>query len=339
MRKLFTIIAAILFSITVLAQSPQKMTYQAVIRNSSNVLITSTTVGMKISILQGSPTGTLVYVETLTPSTNANGLVTVEIGSGIGFDTIHWENGPYFIKTETDPTGGVIYSITGTSQLLSVPYALFSANGTPGPTGATGSQGIQGLTGATGSVGATGPQGPAGNDGATGPTGPAYTGSCGYSIGQNVPALGGYIFYLDPTGCHGLVCPTTDQSAAIQWYNGSYTNTTAFASAVGAGDGNTSMIVYNQAAGAYAAKLCYDLNTGGFTDWYLPSKYELNLIYMNIGQGNVLGLGNIGGCANDVYWSSTEYDSGSAWFQNFYYGFQNYVNKSATFYVRAVRAF
>lgn len=107
-------------------QSPQKMSYQAVIRNSSNQLITNSSVGMKISILQGSISGTVVYTETQMPSTNANGLVTIDIGSGAGFSAINWANGPYFIKTETDPSGGNNYNIIGTSQLLSVPYALHS---------------------------------------------------------------------------------------------------------------------------------------------------------------------------------------------------------------------
>ncbi len=114
----------------VLAQAPNKMSYQAVIRNSSNALITNQAVGMRISILQTSSSGTAVYVETQTPITNANGLASIEIGGGTlvsgNFATINWANGPYFIKTETDPSGGTNYSITGTSQLLSVPYALYS---------------------------------------------------------------------------------------------------------------------------------------------------------------------------------------------------------------------
>jgi len=102
------------------------MSYQAVVRDATDNLVTNTNIGMQISILKGSATGTVVYVETQTPTTNANGLITIEIGSGIGFDTINWANGQYFIKTETDPTGGTNYTITGTSQLLSVPYALHS---------------------------------------------------------------------------------------------------------------------------------------------------------------------------------------------------------------------
>ena len=102
------------------------MSYQAVIRNSSNQLVTSQIVGMKISILQGSATGTPVYTETQTPTTNANGLVSIEIGGETGFDAINWASGSYFMKTETDPDGGTNYTIAGTSQLLSVPFALHS---------------------------------------------------------------------------------------------------------------------------------------------------------------------------------------------------------------------
>jgi hypothetical protein len=106
------------------------LSYQAVIRNTSNALIVNQPVGMKISILQGSVNGTAAYIETQNPTTNTNGLVSIEIGGGTivsgVFANIDWSNGPYFIKTETDPNGGTSYSITGTSQLLSVPFALYS---------------------------------------------------------------------------------------------------------------------------------------------------------------------------------------------------------------------
>ena len=145
---------------TSLAQAPQKMSYQAVIRNTSGALVSSTSVGMKISILQG--TATVAYSETQTASTNANGLVSLKIGAGTvvsgTFSGINWGNGPYFIKTETDPVGGTNYTITGTCELMSVPYSLFSANG------ASGAQGIQGETGATG---AEGPAGAAGTNGSS----------------------------------------------------------------------------------------------------------------------------------------------------------------------------
>ncbi|MFW6226703.1 MAG: hypothetical protein ACOC31_01230 [Bacteroidota bacterium] len=131
MRKLFTILVpmaiGILLTASVFAQSPEKMSYQAVIRDASDNLIIDTQVGMQISILQGSASETAIYVETQEPTTNTNGLVSIEIGTGTtsdDFTTIDWANGPYFIKTETDPSGGTSYAITGISQLLSVPYTL-----------------------------------------------------------------------------------------------------------------------------------------------------------------------------------------------------------------------
>jgi hypothetical protein len=130
MKKLFTLAMIIAMTISVAAQSPQKMSYQAVVRNVGGVLQANQAVKMKISILQGSASGTPVYVETQTTTTNANGLVTIEIGGGTvvtgTFAGIDWSNGVYFIKTETDPTGGTNYTITGTSQILSVPYALYA---------------------------------------------------------------------------------------------------------------------------------------------------------------------------------------------------------------------
>jgi len=116
----------------VFSQSPQKMTYQAVIRDTNDQLAVSQNIGMKVSILLNSTSGTAVYVETHTANTNENGLLTLEIGGGTvvsgSFSLINWGNGSYYLKTETDLNGGTNYSITSTTQLLSVPYALFAAN-------------------------------------------------------------------------------------------------------------------------------------------------------------------------------------------------------------------
>jgi len=184
MKKL-SFLAASLVSTFAFSQSQDAMSYQAIIRNSSNELVKNQNVGMRFSILKGSATGTVVYSETQTQSTNSNGLVTVKIGAGTSvsgsYSTINWGSDTYFIKMETDPNGSANYTITGTSQLLSVPYALYaktSGSSLPGPagaTGATGAQGIagiQGVTGATGAQGVTGPTGSAGMNGVTGATGP-----------------------------------------------------------------------------------------------------------------------------------------------------------------------
>lgn len=514
MKRFFTVLAAVLLMASVFAQTPEKMSYQAVIRNSSDQLVTNQQVGIQISILQGSASGTEVYVETQTPTTNANGLVSIEIGAGTvqsgNFTTIGWANGSFFIKTETDPTGGANYTITGTSQILSVPYALHAKTAETATISGnetvfdswdkiheddvllTGEQYIRGRKIFQDSIWATGiglpysfgpdinyvgdkgayigfghvgfsedfigyknnkfyfKDSPGGGDetdpdiivggkmgiGIEEPTeklevdgnidihnhtiknlsnpvndqdaatkgyvdanstiteiDPVYTSSEAANItetditnlgnlsgsntgdqdgsetivtaGTNISVTGsgttaspyvvnatgattlaigesyggGIIFYLDASGQHGLIAATADQSTGIQWYNGSYTATTAFASSVGGGWGNTVMIAFNQGLGTYAANLCYGLNIGGNSDWYLPSKYELYLMYMNIGQGNLLGLGNVGGFVNSSYWSSTEFHSVYVWTLNYDNGFQAYYSKPNTFYVRAVRAF
>jgi hypothetical protein len=187
MKKIF-LTAITFFALTtgVWAQSPEAFKYQSVVRDASQIAIPNQAVGMRLTILQGSPIGTIVYQETFTPTTNAYGLVNLEIGTGtvVGagtFATINWANGPYFIETAFDATGGTTYLVMGTSQLLSVPYALYaktSGSSIPGPqgpiglTGATGPQGPQGVAGNDGLDGATGAQGPIGLTGATGPQGP-----------------------------------------------------------------------------------------------------------------------------------------------------------------------
>ncbi|WP_136667745.1 hypothetical protein [Flavobacterium sp. H122] len=114
------------------SQVPQKISYQSVVRNASNQLLQNNLVGVKISILQGNISGTSVYSETHLLSTNNNGLLSLEIGGGAVvsgvFNSINWANGPYFIKSEIDPAGGTNYTITGASQLLSVPYAQLAEN-------------------------------------------------------------------------------------------------------------------------------------------------------------------------------------------------------------------
>jgi hypothetical protein len=102
------------------------MSYQAVVRDADGELISEQTIGMEIRILQGSPDGNAVYSETLTPQTNAHGLVSIEIGNETDLASIDWASGPYYLETRTDPSGGTNYTISGTNQLLSVPYAFYA---------------------------------------------------------------------------------------------------------------------------------------------------------------------------------------------------------------------
>src|SRR3989339_2277409 len=151
----FLMLSGILF-----AQSPQAFRYQAIARNSAGAVIQNQQVGFKISLLLGTSNGTVVYSEEHTATSNQFGLVNLEIGNGsnpsASFSSVDWSTGPYFIKIEMDATGGNTLSEMGTTQLLSVPYALFAASGNTGPQGLQGEQGLAGQDGQQGSAGLDG---------------------------------------------------------------------------------------------------------------------------------------------------------------------------------------
>ena len=191
-KNILLTFSALAITLSSFGQAPEALKYQAVVRDAGGVILTNQAVGYQLTILQGSPSGTAVYSETFSPTANGYGLVNLEIGTGTttdDFTLIDWANGPFFMETAADVTGGTSYVVMGTSQLVSVPYALYaktSGSSTPGPqgpagndgidgadgaVGATGPQGIQGNDGAVGATGATGSQGPAGNDGTNGTTG------------------------------------------------------------------------------------------------------------------------------------------------------------------------
>jgi len=178
MKKIFVFVNAVLLTASLCAQAPQKMSYQAVIRGENNALVVDKTIGIKISILQGSETGSTVYSELHSTMTNSNGVAVLSIGSGKNisgdFAKIEWSKGSFFAKTETDLAGGTNYKLTSVSELMSVPYALYAANSQPGPKGdkgATGLAGKDGQPGPKGEKGETGLPGIAGKDGLPGITG------------------------------------------------------------------------------------------------------------------------------------------------------------------------
>src|SRR3989339_1562877 len=163
MKNLLSQLVFILFflnSILIQAQSPQSFRYQAVVRNASGTVLQTQNVSLKISLLQSSSTGAVVYSEEHAAMTNSFGLVNLEIGSGANqtgtIASIDWAQGPYYIKIEMDAIGGSIYTEMGTTQLLSVPYALFAASGNPGPQGLQGEQGLAGQNGQDGQDGQPG---------------------------------------------------------------------------------------------------------------------------------------------------------------------------------------
>ena len=308
MKKLFTILVAVFLTATLWAQSPEKISYQAVIRDASDNLVTSQAVGMQISILQGSVSGTAVYVETQSPTTNSNGLVSIEIGAGTvesgNFTTIDWANGPYFIKTETDPAGGTSYTITGTSQLLSVPYALHAKTAESITGGGSGSRYVGELFG------------------------------------------GGVVFWVDHTGQHGLIVSMVDLSTSQAWSN--VTSTLIGTTNDWDGANNTTAIIEQSGHTSSAAQLCAnytnaDYGTGTYSDWYLPSVAELNHIWNNFYEVQK-ALTNDGNpettpLERSRYWSSAETNADLAWGFSFTFGSTSNLSKNFPGYVRAVRAF
>ena len=295
-----TIICLVLLVCTLGMYAQQGINYKALIKDGAGAVVANETIDVRFTIIADTGS-TNVYEETHTgATTDANGIVILTIGDGTAnsgvFSDIAWGGDTHSLKVEIDTGAGLVD--LGTTQLLSVPYALHAK------------------------------------------TAESVTSTCGLAIGDT--HQGGIVFYLDASGCHGLIAAPSDQSTGIVWWNGSNVDTYAYGNGIGAGEGNSQGIRRWQGtcSSCYASELCQDLSLGGKSDWYLPSKYELNLMYENIGQGNALGLGNnIGNFVNEFYWSSTEFNNNFAWRQNFSNGTQNAPNKSSPGNVRAVRAF
>lgn len=301
----------LLISQFIFSQAPEEFTYQAVVRDASGNLLANTNVGVQLSILKTNSSGTAVFVETHSVTSNTNGLITLNIGTGT-FVTgslvgVNWGSDNYYLKSEIDINGGTNYTISGTSKLVSVPYALHAK--TSGKT---------------------------------------------YKIGDF--AQGGIVFWVDDSGKHGLVVSKFDVTSSVRWFSGSFGNTHAKGDGLYAGKFNTSIIIGAQAdfvingatsaddGDTYAARLVneFQATENGITygDWYLPSKYELNLLYLNRNAVNATATANSGevlGATN--YWSSNEISNTSASLVDLSTGNVNSALKNAHNSVRAIRSF
>ena len=196
--KLPLLALLLFFAASLMAQAPQQMNYQAVVRdNSGNIVAASTTVAIRFSIHDLTPTGSVVFTETQNTTTNAHGLVNLQIGSINSLGTVNWATGAKYLEVEAN-INNAGFATMGTSQLISVPYALYAGNNQAGP------QGPSGVAGATGAIGATGATG-AGIQGVTGATGP--TGS------QGDAGVAGATGAQGPTGAQGVAGVTGSQGA------------------------------------------------------------------------------------------------------------------------------
>ena len=320
-----------------LGQPSGGFTYQTFLRNSNGILLNQVPIAIRVTIQQGNIGGTSVYDELFLSATNSYGLVNLEIGSGTStrdFSMINWANGPYFLETAINFLSGTPWVVVSTSQILSVPYA-FHSNLADSIIGDISSQENDHLF--LSSIAATinssdtalwnnyidadtqldsidianlgftvgrtidtdtqldsidianlgfvpGPINIIDTDTQLDSIDIANLGfvsSKTYSIGMS-PELGGFVFRISSNGKHGLVCETQTQSNGSSWYG-------------------CDSLIKNPVYHSPDAKI--------FFDWRLPTKYELNEIYFHR-----IAIGNLGTYS---YWTSTEYDFGKAWKQNF----------------------
>ena len=156
---------------------------------------------------------------------------------------------------------------------------------------------------------------------------------------------GGIVFYLDGIG-GGLIAAPTEHSTKVDWGCHGTLISGSDGTAIGTGNQNTIDIESGCTTAGTAADICANLTLGGYSDWFLPSKDELNLMWTNLADSDGDGINNgitdpnnLGGFSYFYYWSSTQTDSSNAWFQDFHIFYQSFNEKYASYGVRAIRAF
>lgn len=341
MNKLLTVI--LLFSVVCSqAQAPQTFRYQAAIQSNSGEPLANQKLTFRINILRGAIERTRVYSEFQSVDTDEFGMVNLEIGTGnviagtmLGID---WSEDEHFLKVELDENGQANFKSLSEVQLLSVPYALYAARaGNVDDADADPNNELQNLS-LEGNVLSISQ----GNEVML----PAMTDSQTLSINGNQLSISGGNSVMLPdnvgnVGSGGIPNPDLPVPIAFRG-NLIYIHPTDNAEAVvfgallatGAtsdndGEANTAAITSSLGAGSYAAQICEDLEAFGFTDWYLPSRAELDAIYKQ----NYL-LADYG---LDGYWSSTETTLNKGWSINFLKGGASDETKNLTRRCRCIR--
>ncbi len=299
----------LLLTLVVNAQTPPNaFNYSAVASNAAGQPIATTTIGIQITILKTSPTGVSQYSENHFVNTDAYGLFNLVIGAGAvqsgSMATIDWSNDNYYLKVGMDAAGGTNFLIMGTTQLLSVPYAMYAKS--------------------AGSVSS-------GGGGFTHYIGEAFGGGVIFHL------------WKDNAGVeHGLIVDLTDLSIGQFWSDINATLIGPSAQSSWDGLSNSNAIVSQAGHTSSAAALCLNSTNGAQSDWYLPSIDELSLLWHSRFNVNK-SLSTIGGASvlpiSAYYWSSAEGGYSLAWAFYFNSGSASDYDKSLATYVRAVRAF
>jgi hypothetical protein len=318
--KRITLACLLLFCITSFAQ--QGINYKALIKDGSGVIVSSTAIDVTFTILD---VASNVYEETHAPTTDANGIVMLNIGEGApvtgDFSTIDWSSNNHFLKVQIDTGGGL--QDMGTTAFKTVPYALQSKTATTATTATTLPGGID--------------QG--------------YIAALEARIAALEPATvgdlrdGGVVFWLDGNG-GGLVCAFSDYATELEWGCMStdllgVPNVTSVPSGpsgpgaeIGDGEPNTnSILTLTDCPSAPAALAARSYGP----EWFLPSVNELKEMYLN--KVTLEAVSGFSAFGNNPYFSSTENSSNAAWFQGFINGVQDIITKDYPLNVRAVRAF
>jgi hypothetical protein len=352
MKNICTLLAAVLLTATTYAQiGINNETPDA----SAALDITSTTGGLLVPRMTNAQRQAISN-----PAAGLQIFVTdFEGGRFMFYDGTEWGTLSFTEKRPDAPTIGT--AVAGNQQ-ATVPFTAPSSNGGSAITSYTATSSPGGITGIISQSGS-------GSITVTGLTnGTAYTftvtatNAIGTSLASDasnsvIPApqvgdfyQGGVVFHIFEDGdtgyvageTHGLIAAVQDQSSGIRWYNGSYDTTGATGTAIGTGATNTTTIISEQGPTetSYAAGLARAYTGGGHTDWFLPSKDELNKMYLKRGDINTTAVANGGSdFSTNHYWSSTEFVNTVAWGQYFANGSQFYYFKDYSFHVRAVRAF
>jgi hypothetical protein len=306
--KKFILLFTILSTINLFAQPPQGFNYSAVARDATGKPLANRNVSVQLSILKTSPTGALQYAENHLVNTDGYGLFNLVVGNGNvitgNLTTILWGSANHYLKVAIDANGGSNYITMGTTQIMSVPYALHAKTAESVVGGGTGNGG--------------------------------FTHYIGEQFG------GGVIFHLwkDAQGIeHGLIVDLNDLGQEV-WSNISTQEIGSTAQSTWDGLSNSSAIIGQAGHTNSAAALCLNTTNSGQSDWYLPSIDELNLLWNSRFNVNKT-LSTIGGATTLTffYWSSSEGTAANAWYFPFSNGVASNNSKTNPRYVRAVRAF